>query len=223
MRVSRPASKGAAGGASPAAPPEASPGPPASKAAHLHLVQQDAYPDWDAVYTDNVTRVYRLMYSRVVNRPDAEDLTAQVFTTALPSLRITASRPEVRAYLTATARTVLAAHWRRTFGLEITAVDLSDLESTVADPAGPPDPDDPAGPPSAGRRRLDAILAQLPGRYRAVLELRFLRSYSMREVARELDVSVSNAGVLQHRALRLAAGIAERDAGSSSDRGGRDT
>jgi RNA polymerase sigma factor (sigma-70 family) len=216
VRVSRSAGSGTAGGPSPAVASD-SPGPPAARATHLHLVQQDAYPDWDAVYTGNVARIYRLMYARVANRPDAEDLTAQVFMTALPSLRITASRPEVRAYLTATARTVLAAHWRRTFGLEITTVDLSDLEATV------PEPDAPAGPQSAeGRRRLDAILAQLPGRYRAVLELRFLRAYSMREVARELDVSVSNAGVLQHRALRLAADIAERDAGSSSGLGGKD-
>jgi RNA polymerase sigma factor (sigma-70 family) len=216
VRVSRSAGSGTAGGPSPAVASD-SPGPPA-RATHLHLVQQDAYPNWDAVYTGNVARIYRLMYARVANRPDAEDLTAQVFMTALPSMRITASRPEVRAYLTATARTVLAAHWRRTFGLEITTVDLSDLEDTVPEPAAP------AGPQSAARRRrLDAILAQLPGRYRAVLELRFLHAYSMREVARELDVSVSNAGVLQHRALRLAADIAERDGGSSGDRGGKDT
>jgi RNA polymerase sigma factor (sigma-70 family) len=216
VRVSRSAGSGAAGEAPPTVARD-SPRPPASKAKHLHLVREDAYPDWDAVYTDNVTWIYRLMFSKVMNRPDAEDLTAQVFMTALPSLRITASRPEVRAYLAATARTVLAGHWRRTFGLEITTVDLSDLEATVADPARPADP------PVAGRRRLDEILAQLPVRYRAVLELRFLRSYSMREVARELDVSVSNAGVLQHRALRAAADIAGRDEGSSSDRGGKDT
>ena len=41
------------------------------------------YPDWDAVYRDNVTWVYRLMYSKVGNQPDAEDLTAEVFMTAL--------------------------------------------------------------------------------------------------------------------------------------------
>ena len=42
-----------------------------------------AYPDWDAVYRDNVTWVYRLMYSKVGNQPDAEDLTAEVFMAAL--------------------------------------------------------------------------------------------------------------------------------------------
>ena len=42
-----------------------------------------AYPNWDAVYRDNVTWVYRLMYGKVGNQPDAEDLTAEVFMTAL--------------------------------------------------------------------------------------------------------------------------------------------
>jgi hypothetical protein len=42
----------------------------------LRVVGSDAYPDWEAVYADNVERLYRLMYARVGNRPDAEDLTS---------------------------------------------------------------------------------------------------------------------------------------------------
>jgi hypothetical protein len=62
-----------------------------------------AYPDWDAVYRDNVTWVYRLMYGKVGNQPDAEDLTAEVFMTALRPLRVSATVPEVRKYLRMTA------------------------------------------------------------------------------------------------------------------------
>lgn len=42
-----------------------------------------------------------------------------------------------------------------------------------------------------------------------VLELRFLKSCSVRETAAELGVSVGNAKVLQHRALRWAAPVVE--------------
>ena len=70
------------------------------------------YPNWEAVYQDNATWVYRTLFARVGNRADAEDLTAEVFLAALRPLRLTASVAEVRAYLRATARTVLAAHWR---------------------------------------------------------------------------------------------------------------
>src|SRR5690242_501724 len=68
------------------------------------------YPDWDSAYLDNVGRLYRLMFSKVGNRPDAEDLTSEVFRAALGPLRLSASKGEVRAYLLATARTVLASH-----------------------------------------------------------------------------------------------------------------
>ena len=82
-----------------------------------------AYPNWDAVYRDNVTWVYRLMYSKVGNQPDAEDLTAEVFTTALRPLRVSATVPEVRKYLKMTARTVLASYWRDRMGRELTTID----------------------------------------------------------------------------------------------------
>lgn len=41
------------------------------------------YPDWEAVYSDNAEWVYRMLFARVGNRADAEDLTAEVFLAAL--------------------------------------------------------------------------------------------------------------------------------------------
>lgn len=157
------------------------------------------YPDWDSAYLDNVGRLYRLMLSKVGNRPDAEDLTSEVFRAALGPLRLTASKGEVRAYLLATARTVLASHWRRRHGLEVTYIDPDTDLRFLADPV----PDSDAGP------RAERILAALPDHYRRVLELRFLEGCSIKEAASALTVSVSNAKVLQHRALRMAARQAE--------------
>jgi RNA polymerase sigma factor (sigma-70 family) len=159
----------------------------------------EVYPDWEAVYRDNVERVYRTMAAKVGNRADAEDLTAEVFLTALRPLRLSASVGEVRAYLAATARTVLAGHWRRTLGLEVTTLDDDDLP-------GPP-PAEPAAPPDAPRRAA-AVLAALPDTYRRILELRFLESCTVAEAAAALGVSPGNAKVLQHRALRRAAQLA---------------
>src|SRR5271169_7442 len=82
--------------------------PPAGAGAYLRLVDADIYTDWESVYKDNVERLYRLMYSKVGNRPDAEDLTSEVFRTAFGPLRLASSKGEVRAYLLATATTVLA-------------------------------------------------------------------------------------------------------------------
>ncbi|HEU5353808.1 MAG TPA: RNA polymerase sigma factor [Actinocrinis sp.] len=166
-----------------------------------------AYPDWDAIYADNVGRIYRLMFAKVGNRPDAEDLTSQVFLAAYGPLRATAGVGQVRAYLTATARTVLAEHWRRTLGHQVTEIDLqtTDLEDYAAlAPA-----DESANGPA--EQRAARILRALPERQRQILVLRFMRGYSIRQAATELGVSIANAKVLQHRALRAAAGLDNKD------------
>src|SRR5882724_4975801 len=102
----------------------------------LRVVSAECYPDWEAVYRDNVDRIYRLMFAKVGNRPDAEDLTAEVFLTALRPLRVSASRGEVRTYLVMTARTVLAGFWRRTLGREVTTFDDDrDVAELLPEPA----------------------------------------------------------------------------------------
>src|ERR1700677_2709301 len=100
-----------------------------SDPARLRVVDPDGYTDWGAVYRDNIDRLYRLMYARVGNRPDAEDLTSEVFRTALGPLRLASSKGEGRSYLPTTAQTVLGSHWRPTLGLPVTS---SDPESVLA-------------------------------------------------------------------------------------------
>lgn len=187
------------------------------------MVSDDVYSGWEEIYRDNVERVYRIMFAKVGNRPDAEDLTAEVFMAALRPLRVSASVGEVRAYLVATARTVLAAHWRRTLGIAVTTLDEATAQTmftttttTVAAPAGPTGmiavSAGPAGtiavsagPVLDSPARAEAILAALPDRYARILRLRFLEACTLREAADELGITVGNAKVLQHRALRRAA------------------
>lgn len=177
--------------------------------ARLYLVPEDSftgedsYGGWESIYRDNVHRVYRLMFAKVGNRHDAEDLTTEVFLAALRPLRTTASVGEVRAYLTVTARTVLAAYWRRTLGHPVTTLDEDVADEPLREP------------PTASEtlRQVEAILEELPERQRRILQLRFLGACSIKEAAAELGITVSNAKVLQHRALRKAAEVAERMGG----------
>lgn len=167
----------------------------------LRPVAGAAYSDWEAIYRDNVTWVYRLMFGKVGNQPDAEDLTAEVFMTALRPLRVTATVPEVRAYLRATARTVLASYWGERMGRAMTTID-TDV---------PEDPR-PIDSSSDAPGRVESLLERLPDNYRRILELRFLHAHSVREAARAMGVSVANAKVMQHRALRMAATLNEEAA-----------
>ncbi len=151
-------------------------------------------------YQTHVTAIYQYIYSRVGNRPDAEDLTAQVFTKAINGMRSDVSVPELRSWLYRVAQTTLADHWR-----EYYAEDTAELEDGVTRPPAPRE-----NPEAV--QRVDALLATLPESYRRVLELRFLKGYSVRETAQELNLSETNVKVLQFRALNRAG----RDRGRTS-------
>jgi RNA polymerase sigma factor (sigma-70 family) len=161
-----------------------------------------AGPGWEPIYRSTVILVYRYIYARVGNRADAEDLTTQVYMRALPRLRLAAAIEEIRSYLVATARSVMADHWRDRYDVRV-----DELEDSVPAPIRhlKVEADE-----EAGVRRAGAILGSLPEHYRRVLELRFLRGYSLRETAAEMGISLSNAKVMQHRALRRAATVPEQ-------------
>ena len=157
--------------------------------------------DWEAAYRENVEWVYRFAVGRLGNREDAEDVTAEVFTRALPRLRAGIAPEQLRAYLAATTRSVLADYWRRSYALDLPIPldpELSDV-STV----GNMRTDD--------LDRVNRLLALLSEPYRRVLELRFLRGYSIAETATALGVSAANVKILQYRAVRRAAELSGRD------------
>jgi len=137
-----------------------------------------------------------MLFNYVGNQPDAEDLTAEVFSRVLKPLRLTAKITEVRGYLRATTRTVLAAYWRDTTRRATTSLDeLPDL------------PDDAEQSINTASERAHLVLEALPANYRLILELRFLQGRSIKDAATQMGVSVGNAKVLQHRALRRAAAV----------------
>jgi len=163
------------------------------------VVQGALYTDWQTVYQDNVVKVYRIMFSRVGNRPDAEDLTSEVFVKSLPNLNLPSPVFQVAGYINAAIRSVLADHWRRHYGAPLVDVEVENIGQAPE-----------LTPPGEGIGRAGRILALLPDRSRAILELRFLRGCSIKEAAREMGVSPGNAKILQYRALRLAAQVGER-------------
>jgi RNA polymerase sigma factor (sigma-70 family) len=164
------------------------------------------YAGWQELYEANVGWVYRLLYSQVGNRADGEDLTSEVFLAALRPLRIGATRAEVRAYLKATARTVLAQHWKHHYRVEITRLSEDAAIPCAGDSVGPPDS------PAATRARM--VLDQLSERHRTILDLRFLQGLQVKDTARAMGISVGNAKVLQHRALAAAARAGPSAAGA---------
>lgn len=167
-------------------------GPDPAAGDFLHLPSSDV----GALALEELEFVYAFIYTRVGNRPDAEDLVQQVAMKAIPRLRDDAGPAAVRAYLFATARTVLAEFWAARFSLP-----EEELGDEVAGPAAVP-----VGS-AVTSDRAARILDRLPANYRRVLELRFLHGYSLKEVAAETGTTVGGVKVMQLRALRAAAKV----------------
>lgn len=156
----------------------------------------------EQAFRDHATQVYRFIYHRVGNREDAEDLTSEVFLKAAQWLDSTRPPEQVQKWFFAAARSALVEHWHHAQGQTIDIADLQEvLFQTASDPVGI----------EASERRVTTVLSRLSERARAVLTLRFLRGYTLIETATELGITESNVKVLQHRALKQAASLEERD------------
>jgi RNA polymerase sigma-70 factor (ECF subfamily) len=163
---------------------------------------------FEAIYAEHVTSIHRFIYARVGNRPDAEDLTGQVFMRAVEQLEVNRPPAQVSAWLYRVAQNAVADYWRAFYrlpqvGMEQVAVAWEPMAVTP-----PTQLDADAASAAAAVRRL---LKRLPDQYARVLELRFLHRLSVAETAERLGISHGNAKVLQYRALRRAALLGEPD------------
>ncbi|MGQ0609068.1 MAG: RNA polymerase sigma factor [Chloroflexota bacterium] len=156
---------------------------------------------FEQVYGEHVVGIYRFAFARVGNRPDAEDLTAQVFVRAVEQLDTTREPGQIAAWLYRVAQNAIADYWRAFYRLPVVGVDHVAPGWEPIDGGAQPE----AMIDERASVRAHALLGSLPDRYRRVLELRFLQRMSVAETAQAMGITNGNAKVLQYRALRKAA------------------
>jgi len=152
------------------------------------------------LYADNVTAIYRFIYSKVGNREEAEDLTSKVFMKAMQNVDSTRTAQSVQNWLFQVARTTIADYWRDFYRLRADSLDnlLSAGWEAAIQEGG-------TEPQEHHLRQVEHILGRLPARYREVLTYRFLFCYTIKETAERMSLSEANVKVLQFRALKKAA------------------
>ena len=163
---------------------------------------------FEAIYEEHVTAIHRFVYARVGNRPDAEDLTGQVFMRAVEQLDVDRPAPQISAWLYRVAQNAVADYWRAFYRLPEIGVEQVAVGWEPVMPRPDPHADADADRAASAVRRL---LKRLPDQYARVLELRFLHRMSVAVTATQLGISHGNAKVLQYRALRKAALLVETD------------
>lgn len=154
--------------------------------------------DVDAIgklYDQHQNAIFRYLWVRVGERPQAEDLTGEVFMrmlTALPNYRPTAP---FRAWLYRIARNLLIDHYRK-HG-QTTTVPLETAE---------PQPTSSADLLTLAEQnltlhQLQNALSQMDETQREVVTLRFLAGLSLQETAAALEKTEAAIKALQHRGL----------------------
>jgi len=153
-----------------------------------------AEPDWDAVYADELPRIYNFFRYRFGVTADAEDLTARTFEKAWRGrFRYRRDLAAFSTWLFSIARNVAADHLRarRPF------VTLDEAAAVTA--AGTPE--EQAIRNSDGER-LAALLQQLPDRERELLAMKYGAGQTNRAIATATGLSESNVGTIVHRAVQ---------------------
>ena len=163
-------------------------------------VAVDEAVDWDAVYREELPRVYNFHRFRVFNRATAEDLTSITFEKAWRARgRYRKDRAGVSTWLLAIARNVAIDHYRRA-----RARPEVPLEGEAV--AGAATPENEAER-QAELRRLGRLVAQRPPRERELIALKYGAGATNRAIAKLTGLSESNVGTILHRtvlALRAA-------------------
>jgi RNA polymerase sigma-70 factor (ECF subfamily) len=148
--------------------------------------------DWEAVYREEMPRVFNYFRYRGFERTAAEDLTSTTFEKAWRARgRYRKDRAAVSTWLLAIARNVAIDRFRRF------------RPSAPLDEAtlGHDETPETAALREAQSRRLRALLAALPERERELLALKYGAGATNRAIATLTGLGESNVGTILHRTI----------------------
>jgi RNA polymerase sigma-70 factor (ECF subfamily) len=151
-------------------------------------------PDWQAVYAEQLPRIYNYFRYRLGHETLAEDLTSRTFEKAwVERNRYRRDLAGFATWLLRIARNVAVDHFR-------TAHQHEPLEE-AADAPAEGTPEDEAVIHS-NFARLSALIAALPGRERELLALKYGAGATNRAIADVTGLSESNVGTILHRTVQ---------------------
>ena len=153
-----------------------------------------AEPDWEAVYTEQLSRVYNFMRYRMGNEVLAQDLTSRTFEKAWRERhRYRRDIAAISTWLLRIARNVVIDHRRTTHE----QVSLEEAADVIAD--GTPEEEVMI---RSNFARLSALTLMLSARERDLLALKYGAGATNRTIAELTGLSESNVGTILHRAVQ---------------------
>ena len=153
-----------------------------------------AAPDWEAVYTEQLPRVYNFLRYRLGNETVAQDLTSRTFEKAWRDRhRYRRDLAKFSTWLLQIARNVVVDHYR-------TRHEHAPLEAAAEVPTdGTPEED---ALIRSNFARLAELTGQLSDRERELLALKYGAGATNRAISEVTGLSESNVGTILHRAVQ---------------------
>jgi len=154
-----------------------------------------AEPDWEAVYTEQLPRVYNFLRYRLGNETLAQDLTSRTFEKAWRERRrYRRDLAKFSTWLLQIARNVAVDHYR-------TRHEHAPLEAAAEVPAdGTPEEE---AVIRSNLERLSLLAEQLTDRERELLAFKYGAGATNRAIAEVTGLSESNVGTILHRAVQI--------------------
>ena len=148
--------------------------------------------DWEALYAEQLPRIYNFFRYRVADGTVAEDLTSITFEKAWRSrLRYQRDLSSFSTWLFTIARNVAVDYYRQ----QRTEVSLDEIAGH--DGMTP----ECLAVRQSDFKRLGALLASLPDRERELLALKYGSDLTNRAIAKITGLSESNIGTILHRTI----------------------
>ena len=147
-----------------------------------------------ALYEKYVDAIYRFCYWQTNQKVEvAEDLTHDTFVEMTKSIGKFNNQGKFKNWLYTIAKRQLSSWIRQKYDLP-----KMPLFDNIARPEESIDPEK----QNKAVKKIENLLKQLSKTERSVIVLRYLKNYSVKETAEELELSISNVKVTAHRAIK---------------------
>lgn len=148
------------------------------------------------LYETYLGKIYKYIYYRVNSREEAEDLTSDVFHSALRSLpKFNLEKGSFLAWLYTIAHNKVIDYYKKSSKKDL---NLADFESQLESP----DLSSKEHNREYLRVQVAQVLGELRPRYQQIISLKFFSELTLGEIAKIMNCKAENVSVLLFRALK---------------------
>jgi len=150
--------------------------------------------EFEQLYTNNLERLYRYVFSYIPNTQDCEDICSQIFE-AIWTKHKTLDTNRIYGYIKGITRNKINTHLRKKYKVfyKLTNFDENIFHNDKNKRSNNNDNK------PIWSKHLEYIITQLTNTEKSLYQLRYKQNLTYKKIAKELGISVSNVKVRNHR------------------------